>query len=528
MIRIAGIKLPLSYTDEDILDISSKTLGISKGSIKRCSLFKRSIDARHKNDIHYVSSVDIWTDRDENRILSKAKAKNASIIKEYRYDLKNVKKLSQRPVVVGFGPAGMFSSLILARFGARPVIIERGSRVENREKKINDFWENRILDENCNVQFGEGGAGTFSDGKLNTGTKDTRIRQVLLDFNRFGAPDDILYDSKPHIGTDHLKNVVKNIREEIIRLGGEFYFDTTMTGIKTKNDHICSVICKNASEEFEIETNDLILAIGHSARDTFTLLKEKGIIMEQKPFAVGARIEHLKEMIDDTQYGKNHDSMLKSADYKLFSHLKNKRTVYTFCMCPGGRVIASSSEKNSVVTNGMSLYKRDDVNSNSALLVNVTPYDFKSDDVLAGMYFQRDLENKAFIYGGENYSAPVQRVEDFLKGRKSTKLGYVLPSYLPNTVFCNTDEILPPFITESMKEGIKDFSSKLTGFDHPDALITSVESRSSSPVRILRNNDLESVSLKGIYPCGEGAGYAGGIMSAAVDGIKCAEKILTK
>ena len=529
MIRIAEVKLPLSYTDEDIYNISSKELRISRGSIEKCSLFKRSIDARHKNDIHYVTSVDVMLNTDENRALSKAKNKKASIINEYRYTLENVKKQTSRPVVVGFGPAGMFASLILSRYGASPIIIERGSDADKRVESVENFWKNRILDENSNVQFGEGGAGTFSDGKLTTGTKDKRIRQVLKDFVRYGAPEEILYDSKPHIGTDRLIDIVKNIRRDIISMGGEIHFDTRLKDIKIKNGKVSSIICENKNSSYEIECENLILAIGHSARDTFTLLKDLNIPMQAKPFSVGSRIEHLAEKINISQYGNDYDRRyLSAADYKLFSHLKNGRTVYTFCMCPGGKVVAAASEKNSVVTNGMSLYKRDDINSNSALLVSVNPDDFRSDDILSGMYFQRELEHKAYVFGGSNYNAPIQRVSDFFENRKSSSFGDIKPSYLPGCEFINTNELFPGYISESLKEGIKEFSKKLKGFDDPDAILTLVESRSSSPVRILRNDDLESVLIKGIYPCGEGAGYAGGIMSASVDGIKCAEKILTK
>lgn len=529
MIRIAGVKLPLSYTDEDILNISSKELRIDKGRIEKCSLFKRSIDARHKNDIKYVSSIDVCLNVNEQNIISKLKSNNVSILKEYKYELNGVKKLNARPVVIGFGPAGMFASLILARFGAKPIIFERGYDVNKRTSTVDNLWNNRVFSPTSNVQFGEGGAGTFSDGKLNTGTKDIRIRQVLIDFVKHGAPEDILYNAKPHIGTDKLKDIVKNIRKEIIDLGGEIHFDSKLIDIESKENEVTAVIIESNNSTQRIETNNVILAIGHSARDTFKVLKEKDIKIEPKPFAIGARIEHLREQINISQYGKDYDKKyLGAADYKLFSHLKNGRTVYTFCMCPGGKVVCASSIENTVVTNGMSEYARNDTNSNSALLVSVSPDDFKSDDVLSGMYYQEELEKKAFLYGGENYNAPVQRVEDFFNNRVSTSFGDIKPSYMPGTSFSNTNDILPSFITESIKEGIKDFSKRLRGFDNPDAILTSVESRSSSPIRILRDESLESVTLKGLYPCGEGAGYAGGIMSASVDGIKCAEKILTK
>lgn len=527
MIRINNVKLKLNYTDNDITNAVIKELRTSSENIKDISLFKRSIDARHKNDVHFIATLDVNINSNEEKLLSKCKSKNASITEEYSYTIPFTKDLSQRPVVVGFGPAGMFCALILAQAGQRPIVIERGDDVDNRTKKVENFWNNAVLDTNSNVQFGEGGAGTFSDGKLTTGTKDSRARNVLLQFVKHGAPEEILYNAKPHIGTDKLRTTVKNIREEIIALGGEVRFNTKLIAINNKNGVVSSVVVENSNAQKDIiETDNVVLAIGHSARDTFEMLRDMSLFMEPKPFAVGARIEHLQSEINKAQYGTfaNHER-LGAADYKMNIRSQNGRGVYTFCMCPGGMVVASQSEENTVVTNGMSNFKRDSKNSNAALLVNVFPSDFPSDDVLAGVEFQRKIERDAFTCGG-NYSAPIQKVGDFLKDKNSTSLGEVTPSYKPSVNFCKMDSFLPSFITESMREGIVKMDRKLSGFANSEAVLTGPETRSSSPVRIMRDETLQSVSLKGLYPCGEGAGYAGGIISAAVDGIKCAEQIL--
>ncbi len=527
MIRINNLKLKLSYTDKDIENAVTRELRVNKNAIENISLFRRSIDARHKNDVHFIATVDVNLNCDENKAISKAKCKNASVVSEYRYEIPYKNDLVQRPVVVGFGPAGMFASLVLAQAGQRPIVIERGDKVDVRTEKVNALWKNAVLDTKSNVQFGEGGAGTFSDGKLNTGTKDIRQRNVLLEFVKHGAPNEILYNAKPHIGTDKLRETVKNIREDIIALGGEVRFNTKLIAINHKDQKVCSIEVETPTSTEIIETDNLVLAIGHSARDTFSLLNDMNIFMEQKPFAVGARIEHLKEEIDKAQYGSFANSKhLGAADYKMNIRSKNGRGVFTFCMCPGGFVVAAQSEENTVVTNGMSNFSRDNINSNSALLVNVNPKDFGSDDVLAGVEFQRKIEKKAYICGGENYSAPVQRVGDFLKGEKSNHFGDVTPTYKPGVNFSKVDDYLPSYVTDSMREGIVAMDRKLHGFASPDAIITGAETRSSSPVRITRDDTLQSITLKGLYPCGEGAGYAGGIISAAVDGIRCAEQIL--
>lgn len=527
MIRLNNVKLHLDYNDTDIRNAVSKELRIDKKQIENISMHRRSVDARHKNNVHFIATFDITLNCDENRVLSKAKNKNASICEKYCYEIPFRKNLNKRPVVVGFGPAGMFCALILAQCGQKPIVIERGDKVENRTRKVMNLWNNSALDTESNVQFGEGGAGTFSDGKLNTGTKDSRARNVLNEFVNHGAPDEILYNAKPHIGTDKLRDTVKNIREDIIKLGADVLFNTKLVKINHKDNAVTSVVVKRNGNDEIIETDNVVLAIGHSARDTFEMLDSMKVFMEPKIFSVGARIEHLREKIDRAQYGDfyNHKN-LGAADYKMNIKASNQRGVYTFCMCPGGEVVAAQSEENTVVTNGMSDFARDCVNSNSALLVNVYPKDFMSDNVLSGIDFQRTIERRAFTLGGSNYCAPVQRVGDFLSNTKSERFGDVLPSYKPDTKFAKLDDVLPDYVTNALREGIVAMDRKLNGFADHDALLTGAETRSSSPVRITRDDTYQSISLKGLYPCGEGAGYAGGIISAAVDGMKCAEQIL--
>lgn len=527
MIRVNNVHLPLDYDDRTIRKKISKQLRIDENAIKSCNIFRRSVDARKKDSIFFLAAIDVELSTNEDKICKRSK--DTAIVTPYKYDVPKWSGGSP-PLVTGMGPAGLFAALILAQSGAKPIVIERGRDVDKRTNDVEKFWQNGTLSAASNVQFGEGGAGTFSDGKLNSGTKDVRQRKVLNEFVKHGAPDEILYNAKPHIGTDKLKITVKKIREEIISLGGTVMFETKLVGINTDNGNVKSAVVEKNGKTEIIETDSIILAIGHSARDTFEMLYNKKIPIEAKAFSVGARIEHLREKIDKAQYGKfAGNKNLGSANYKMSVHLENGRGVYTFCMCPGGKVVNASSEENRLVTNGMSEFARDNVNSNSALLVGVNPNDFKGDSPLSGMYFQRELENKAFVLGGEDYSAPVQRVADFLKGQRSTSLGEVIPSIGPGYTLTDISGIFPEFISESMKQGIRAMGRKLKGFDDGDTVLTAVESRSSSPIRILRNNDtLQSVGIGGLYPCGEGAGYAGGIISAAVDGIKCAEKIIRK
>lgn len=527
MIRVNNIHLSLDYDDKSVRKAVAQQLRIEEKSIKSCKIFRRSVDARKKDNIYFLTTVDAELNINEDKVCKKCG--NAQIARKYEYNQMKFGN-APSPIVVGAGPAGLFAALILARSGANPILIERGRDVDRRTADVNRFWTSGQLDITSNVQFGEGGAGTFSDGKLNSGTKDIRQRKVLEEFVSHGAPDEILYNAKPHIGTDMLKGTIKNIRNEIIELGGRVMFETKLVSMAFSDNKLKSITVETENGNEIIETDNVILAIGHSARDTFEMLYDLKLPIEAKPFSVGARIEHLREKVDKAQYGRfAGNKKLGSANYKLSTHLDNGRGVYTFCMCPGGKVVNASSEENRLCTNGMSEFARDAENSNSALLVGITPDDYESDHPLAGMYLQRKLESKAFVAGGENYNTPIQRVDDFLNNRKSTHLGDVKPSIGPNYEFSNLNEILPEYVCTSMAQGIVKMGRMLHGFDDGDAVLTGVESRSSSPVRIMRKTDtLESVLIEGLYPCGEGAGYAGGIISAAVDGIKCAEKIIEK
>lgn len=530
MIKLNNLKLKVDYSDNSVISEIARTLKIPKNAIVKYEFARLSVDARKKDNVHYLASVNVTVNErliKEKDIIKKNKKLNITAVTPYDYIVKKVQQLPIPPVVVGAGPAGLFCGLVLAQAGACPVVIERGRSVDERQKDVNSFWQTGVLNTSSNVQFGEGGAGTFSDGKLNTGTKDPRSRKVLEEFVKHGAPEEILYNAKPHIGTDKLPLAVKSIRNEIIRLGGKVLFETQLTDIIIKDNNVKEIVVATKNGTEKIPCDSLVLALGHSARDTFEMLADLKIPMEQKPFSVGARIEHLQTEIDKAQYGDfARKGNLGAADYKLAVHLNNNRGVYTFCMCPGGTVVAAASEENRLVTNGMSKFARAEVNANSALLVGVNPSDFGSEDILAGVELQRKLEEKAFILGESNYKAPVQRVDDFINNRKTTAFGSVLPSYTAGTTMADLNKCLPNYISESLKEGIKQLDNKLKGFANGDAILTAVETRSSSPIRIIRNDSMQSIAINGLYPCGEGAGYAGGIMSAAVDGIKCAEKII--
>ena len=533
MIRIHNIKVPLDYTERSLVSAACKKLGTTSAQVASCTVSKKSVDARKKSDVCFVVSLDIQlkSPADERRIAARLNPSVGGIVQLYAppATVRLPAAPAVRPVVVGMGPAGLFAALTLAEAGACPIVLERGQDVDTRTRDVQAYWTQGAPAFNpaSNVQFGEGGAGTFSDGKLNTGTRDPRSEHILRTFVRFGAPEEILINAKPHIGTDRLVGVVRGMRETIKSLGGEVHFGARLTRLIRRDGSICAVRYEDGQGEHELSARHVILAIGHSARDTFTTLHEDGFTLLQKPFAIGARIEHPQTLINRAQYGDfaGH-KRLGAADYKLFLHLPSGRGVYTFCMCPGGSVVAAASETDTVVTNGMSCFARDGENANSALLVGVEPADFGSDHPLAGMFLQCEIERRAFILGNRTGKAPCQLVSDLLAGRASTGLGSVAPSYRPGVVPCDLSELLPSFIVDSMREALPLLGQKLRGFDAPDAVLTGPETRSSSPVRILRGEALVSVDAAGLYPCGEGAGYAGGITSAAVDGVRCAEAVL--
>lgn len=529
MIRIRDISLPPQQDMSQLVFAAARQLRIDHTQIKRLDIKKRSVDARKKNDVRLIYTVDVLVKGREDKILKMAHNPKASIAQDSFYEPPKPEHLpAQRPVVVGFGPAGMFCALVLARAGCKPIVLERGQDAKTRQTLVQRFWETGALDPSCNVQFGEGGAGTFSDGKLNTGVNNPRNYWVLEQFADAGAGAEILFDAKPHIGTDVLVNVVQNLREEILALGGEVRFGAKLTDIMLQDGAVCGVRYENQAGKQTLACSHLVLAPGHSARDTFRMLDRLGVPMQPKAFSMGVRIEHLQKTINEAQYGAFADNpALGAADYKLNVKLPDGTSAYTFCMCPGGYVVGAASETGSVVTNGMSEYARDGQNSNAALLVGITPEDFGSAHPLAGIEFQRKIERAAFEAGGGAYSAPCQRVGDLLENRATTALnGSVQPTYRPGVVPGDLRTVLPDYICDSMAEGIRRMGRRLRGFDDPDALLTAPETRSSSPVRILRNETRECPTVRGLFPCGEGAGYAGGITSAAVDGLRCAEEIL--
>ncbi len=524
MIKLPNIKVPAAKGDAGLTEAAALLLGIKQASILSLTILKRSVDARHKSDVCFVYTVILSAD-DEAGIL-KAKSGIASPYtppEVYAFPYSGL-KAEQRPVVVGAGPAGLFAALCLAEAGLRPVLLERGKPVEQRMADVSRFWETGVLDERSNVQFGEGGAGTFSDGKLTTGIHDPRIAFVLRRFVDLGAPEDILYLSKPHVGTDRLRGVVVNMRRELLKLGCDIRFGHKLDGLHFENGRLTAADVISDEGAYTIETAHLILAPGNSARDTFEMLARSGVKLTAKSFSVGVRIEHRQKDIDMAQYGQAAAlGTLPASDYKLAVHLKSGRSVYTFCVCPGGSVIAAASETGHVVTNGMSGYARDGKNINGGLLVSVTPVDYPGSE-LTGIDFQRTLEHSAFIHGGGNYCAPAQCVGDFLKKQPSKKAAAVSPTYLPGVRWCNLWDVLPAFVCESIAEALPLMEKSIRGFSSPDAVLTAVETRSSSPVRIDREN-YEAAGLQGLFPCGEGSGYAGGIISAAVDGIRAAEAL---
>jgi len=534
MLRLTEVKLPLAHAEGEIKAAILERLGIADDELISHVVFKRGVDARKSHAILFTYTLDVAV-RDEAVILARCKNDpHLSITPDtsYHFVAYAPDALGSRPIIIGMGPAGLFAGLILAQMGFRPLILERGKEVRERTKDTFGLWRQGVLNPESNVQFGEGGAGTFSDGKLYSQIKDPKHygRKVLDEFVTAGAPPEILYVGKPHIGTFRLVGMVEKMRETIQSLGGEIRFESRVDDIKISDGQVQGVVLASGKH---IETSHLVLAVGHSARDTFEMILKRGIYIEAKPFSIGLRIEHPQSLIDRARYGKNAGNpLLGAADYKLVHHASNGRSVYSFCMCPGGTVVAATSEPGRVVTNGMSQYSRNERNANSGIVVGITPeqdYPPNSTDPkspLAGIEFQRRWESRAYELGGSNYQAPGQLVGDFLAGKASTEFGSVQPSYTPGVHLCDLSTALPDYAIAAIREALPAFAKQIKGFDLADAVLTGVETRTSSPIRIKRNDDdLQSVNTRGLYPTGEGAGYAGGILSAAVDGIKVAEAV---
>ena len=523
MLKISNLKTPFSSNMTPEM-LCAKYLGIREKEIKSIKILKKSVDSRKKPHIFYIYNVAVSVDN-EKRFLNNKRYPDVSEYKSefYSFPYSNI-GFENPPLIVGAGPAGLFAALCLAESGIKCILIERGKCAEARKADVEKFWKTGELDETSNVQFGEGGAGTFSDGKLVTGNKDKRIPYVFSRFVEFGAMEEIMYDAKPHVGTDVLYDVVRNMRNHLISLGCEVRFQNKLERIVIKDGAVCGASISSPEGKYELKTENIILAPGNSARDTFRMLNAVGIPMSPKSFAVGVRIEHRQEDINKTQYGEAATlGTLPASSYKLVEHVESGRTVYSFCVCPGGQVVAAASEKGGVVTNGMSYNARDGENINGGLLVSVDPSDFGG-TLFGGMEFQESLEKAAFKYGGEDYKAPAQLVGDFLKNKPSAKSGKVSPTYLPGVKYGDLREVLPDFITDSIAMALPKMERKIEGYSSPDAVLTAVETRSSCPVRIDRNENCMS-EIKGLFPCGEGAGYAGGITSSAIDGIRCAEAV---
>lgn len=524
MLQIENIKLTLGEGEELLGQKAAAVLRCPAGEIQHITILRKAIDARE--GVHFVYTLRVKM-KNENQVLKKCRSKQVSKGAKEKYQLpQSIQTPVKSPVVVGAGPGGLFCALVLAKCGAKPILLERGKCVEERQRDVERFWSTGELDLNSNVQYGEGGAGTFSDGKLNTGTRDLCHRFILETLVRHGAPESILYDAKPHAGTDYLHKALISLRRELQELGCDIRFSHQVVDIEKSGDRVTALKVAGPDGPYTLETDQVVLALGNSARDTFEMLYENGVPMEPKPLAVGVRIEHLQKNIDFAQYkAMAGHPRLPASSYKLSCHLENGRSVFSFCVCPGGSVVAAASEEERAVTNGMSLYARDGENCNGGLLVNVRPEDFHGDSPLAGIAFQRELEEKAYAAGGGGFVAPAQRVEDFLAHRPSQGPGEVKPTYRPGVRWCDLWQVLPAFICESLAEALPILERKIRGFSAPDAVLTAVETRSSCPLRILRDESGQS-AVRGLWPCGEGAGYAGGIMSAAADGVRTAEQVL--
>ena len=517
------IHIPFNYTDEDIFAALSLRIPVKKDEIREMKILKRALDLTDKNDIHYTATVAIALSEEREAGLLKMK-KKVSLAPDFSFDIPPC-SFASRPLVVGAGPAGLFAALLLAEAGAKPILIDRGLPVAEREKKVSLFNTLGLLDPECNIQFGEGGAGSFSDGKLKVGSLDKYKYKVLSDFVSCGAPEDILYSVGAHVGTDKLKNIVQKIRQKIISLGGEVLFSTKLTSLKIKDGSICGAVCECGGEQLEIDTDSIILATGHSARDTFRMLKDSGVKMDAKGFGIGLRIEHPREYINRLVYGNNPPENIGAASYHLVTHLPSGRSVYSFCMCPGGTVVAAAGEQGGIVTNGMSEYARNADNSNAALLVSVTPADFGSDDPLAGIALQQMIERRAFSVAGESYKAPSFPLGSFMNGEPTECIS---PSYPVGTEQISPEVYLPDYVTHSLRAAIPDFDAWMPGYNLSSAVLTGPETRTTSPVRLRRTSDYEAEGIRGLYPTGEGAGYAGGIISSARDGLMVAEALIQK
>lgn len=527
MIRLTEIRLPLTHEEGELREAIAKKLRIPAQQVLSFTLFKRGYDARKKNNIQLIYTLDVEVANEAELLATLSEDPHVRITPdmEYKFVAQAPADLTERPVVIGFGPCGLFAGLVLAQMGFKPIIVERGKEVRERTKDTFGFWRKRTLNPESNVQFGEGGAGTFSDGKLYSQVKDPHFygRKVITEFVAAGAPEEIMYVSKPHIGTFKLVTMIEKMRATILELGGEIRFSTRVDDIHQQDGKITGVTLSNGEV---LHSRHVVLAVGHSARDTFEMLYQRGVYMEAKPFSVGFRIEHKQSMIDEARFGPSAGHpILGAADYKLVHHCKNGRTVYSFCMCPGGTVVAATSEEGHVVTNGMSQYSRAERNANSAIVVGIDPERDYPGDPLAGIRFQRELESGAYQLGGANYDAPAQTIGDFLAGREPNALGDVEPSFTPGIKLTDLSKALPAFAIEAIREAIPAFDRQIKGFASDDGLLTGVETRTSSPICIKRGKDFQSINLQGFYPAGEGAGYAGGILSAGIDGIKVAEAV---